>query len=64
MRTVYQVENLVAGWDDIVLYQDEVRIPKPLQQVSLANVSDFIGKPITLQTSNDPNQEQYDVIFT
>jgi ribonuclease G len=31
---------------------------------TLANVSDFIGKPITLQTSNDPNQEQYDVIFT
>lgn len=31
---------------------------------SLAGVSDFIGKPITLQTSDEPNQEQYDVIFT
>ncbi|MDA8416766.1 MAG: ribonuclease G [Betaproteobacteria bacterium] len=31
---------------------------------SLAGVSDFIGKPITLQTSAEPNQEQYDVIFT
>ncbi|NDU85746.1 MAG: Rne/Rng family ribonuclease, partial [Ferrovum sp.] len=31
---------------------------------SLAGVSDFIGKPITLQTSAESNQENYDVIFT
>ena len=49
--------RIIAHPSVIDLFLDE-------ESQSLAGVSDFIGKPITLQTSAEPNQEHYDVIFT
>jgi ribonuclease G len=47
----------------IIAHQRVVDLFLDEESQSLAEASDFIGKPISLQVNSEPGQEQYDVVL-